>query len=159
MGTYNTGDFYPGTGAKIDSQGNVRNTADGFNADGSENIMLEGRNTTVQQIIGTSDGTVSIATSTTFPSQWINISSYKSVSVFVFCDQSYDLIYTRSHNGSVADQGVTVASAQGAVPTNTTRYQPITSSTDAYPYLKIQIKNDSGTTAANAKVYLVGSSN
>lgn len=113
------------------------------------------RNSVAQQVIGTGDGTISVAPSANGLSGWIDISAYKSVAIYVATDQSYDLTYSRSHNGLNSDQSVSVATAQAAVPTNTTRYHPLINTSDAVPFIKITIKND-GASAANTKVYLVG---
>lgn len=42
MPIYNPNDFYPKSGAEIDSTGNVKNDADGLNADGSKNVVITG---------------------------------------------------------------------------------------------------------------------
>lgn len=158
MTTYDTRDYQPGSGKVVKSDGNVVNEADGYNDDGSQNVVVKGRSVSIQQIIGTGDNSVSVAATQSQSSAFIDISMFESVAIYVVSDQAYDLTRYYSYNGVITDQGNAVATNAGAT-NGASRYHSFLTNNDAVPYLKISVKNDSTTTAANVKVYLVGTAN
>lgn len=82
MGTYNPNDFSPASGKEINSSGNVVTPADGINADGSQNIIVIGRN--VKAVTLYSNVSVgSIGAGLTFATPLLDLSAIQALSLAV----------------------------------------------------------------------------
>lgn len=145
---YNSDDYVPQTGKNIKSDNSIVNEADGYNADGSQNIVIiKRRQTTIQTHTNTS-----IGANLSNPSAWIDTDGYTDFAITLTSDSS-----TASNNVTLnwSNDGVNVQGWEQPIASGARQYGAATTPTKAR-WVKVIVGNNDATNphVFNAWAYL-----